>query len=87
MPASLVYMADVDGSVDEHLRAWWTALPAGVDELFGDCEGYPGPGRGDVARLTWLHSHRLTPAAYYVHTVGRTVQQIRDEAQAVRDAR
>jgi hypothetical protein len=81
VPASLVYMADVDGSVDEHLRALVDRAATGVDELFGDCEGYPGPGGGDVARLTWLHSHRLTPAAYYVHTVGRTVQQIRDEAR------
>jgi hypothetical protein len=81
VPASLVYMADVDGSVDEHLRALVDRAAAGVDELFGDCEGYPGPGGGDVALLTWLHSHRLTPAAYYVHTVGRTVQQIRDEAR------
>jgi hypothetical protein len=80
VPASLVYMADVDGSVDDHLRALVDRVPEGVDEVFGNCEGYPGTG-GDVARLSWLHTHRLTPAAYYVHTVGRTVQQVRDEVR------
>ena len=50
VPASLVYMADVDGSVDEHLRALVAARSAGVDELFGHCEGYPGPARQRRAR-------------------------------------
>lgn len=93
VPASLVYMADVDGSVSDHLRALVDHAPSGIDEVFAHCEGYPGQAdhrdsSGDadmpgelVAKLVWLHAHTLEPAAYYVHTVGRTVQQIRDEAR------
>jgi len=80
VPESLVYMADVDGSVDQHLGALVDRAPAGVDELFGHCEGYPAqPDRS--SRLSWLQEHTLTPAAYYVHTVGRTVGQIKDETR------
>jgi len=93
VPASLVYMADVDGSVSDHLRALVDRAPSGVDEVFSHCEGYPGqephrdsPGDagepGDlVAKVGWLHAQTLEPAAYYVHTVGRTVRHIRDEAR------
>jgi hypothetical protein len=80
VPESLVYMADVDGSADAHLRALVERAPAGVDELFGHCEGYPTvPDRR--ARLGWLREHTLAPAAYYVHTVGRTVGQVKDETR------
>ena len=58
IPASLIYMADVDGTVAEHLRALAAAAPAVVDEVFGHCEGYPAdPGPG--TRLAWLLSHTL----------------------------
>jgi hypothetical protein len=77
---SLVYMADVDGSADQHLRDLVTRAAAGLDEVFGPCEGYPALPE-DSHRLEWLASHTLTPAAYYVHTRGRTVLQIRDEAR------
>jgi hypothetical protein len=80
VPESLVYMADVDGSVEGHLCALVDRAAAGVDELFGHCEGYPDrPDRS--SRLAWLREHSLAPAAYYVHTVGRTVGQIKDEAR------
>jgi hypothetical protein len=80
VPASLVYMADVDGSDDRHLESLVDLAPVGVDALFGECEGYPDrPDR--FGRLAWLRAHALAPAAYYVHTRGRTVAQIRDEAR------
>ena len=37
----------------------------------------PVPG----TRLAWLLAHALDPAARYVHTVGRSVTQVRDEAR------
>lgn len=80
VPESLVYMADVDGSVEQHLCALVDRAAAGVDELFGLCEGYP-PRPDPSSRLTWLREHTLAPAAYYVHTVGRTVGQVEDEAR------
>jgi len=79
VPASLVYMADVDGSVSDHLRGLVDRAPDGVDQVFSHCVGYPA--KDEVAALGWLHAHTLEPAAYYAHTVGRTVQQVRDEAR------
>ena len=57
VPASLVYMADVDGSVDRHLRALVENAAAGVDKLFGSCVGYPGRPRQRAAyRLAAGHT-------------------------------
>ena len=75
IPASVVYMADVDGSADRHFRA----LPRDVLTLFEHCVGYPSTS-GAGARLGWLHEHSLRPAAYYRHTVDRSVEQITGEA-------
>jgi hypothetical protein len=81
IPASLVYMADVDGSTAEHLRTVARTAPTVVDELFGHCEGYPStPSAG--TRLAWLLAHSRKPAARYVHTAGRSVTQVHDEARA-----
>ena len=80
VPASLMYMADVDVSVATHLRALASSAPDAVDEVFGHCVGYPSdPGPG--TRLAWLLAHALNPAARYVHTVGRSVVQVHDEAR------
>ena len=88
VPASLVYMADVDGSVDEHLRALVDHAPAGCRRDLRPLRGLSRRSR-ERRRAARLAARRiaLTPAAYYVHTVGRTVQQIRDEARLYRDAR
>ncbi|WP_426595575.1 hypothetical protein ACPPVS_08300 [Cellulomonas sp. McL0617] len=75
IPPSIVYMADVDGSADEHFRA----LPTEIHALFENCRGYPGT-PGVAARLLWLHEHSLRPAAYYRHTADRPVEQIKREA-------
>jgi hypothetical protein len=78
IPASLVYMADVDGSVDRHLRRLATRAGTGLDEVFGYCVGWPASAT-DRQRADWLRGHCLQPAAYYVHRVGRTVAQIQAE--------
>jgi hypothetical protein len=80
VPATLVYMADVDGTVAGHLRALATTAADAVDALFGACEGYPAdPSTG--TRVAWLLAHALAPAARYVHHAGRTVTQVRDETR------
>lgn len=76
---SLLYMADVDGRAGPHLRDLVRRAPVGLDEAFGHCVGYPAS-PSDGQRLTWLQERRLRPAAYYVHTVGRTLPQIHGEA-------
>lgn len=78
IPASLVYMSDVDGPVVAHLQHLSRVAATGLDALFGHCVGYPThPTAG--SRSEWLERHLLQASAYYVHTVGRTVEQIRQE--------
>src|SRR3954463_13447856 len=79
IPASVVYMADVDGPADRHLRQLVGVAAGALDRVFGHCVDYPAR-PDDAARLAWLRARSLRPAAYYAHTVGRTVSQLRDEA-------
>ena len=80
VPASLIYMADVDGSADRHLSDLVEKAAPGVDKLFGSCVGYPERPE-NRQRIAWLREHTLKPAAYYVHTVGRTVARTKDETR------
>jgi hypothetical protein len=80
VPASLIYMADVDGSADSHLRDLVEKAAPGVDKFFGSCVGYPERPE-NRQRIAWLRQHTLKPAAYYVHTVGRTVARTKDETR------
>lgn len=80
VPDSLLYMADVDAPAGRHLRELVRRGGAGLDAVFGHCEGWPAR-TSEAERVAWLRAHGLRPAAYYVHTVGRTVRQVLDEAQ------
>jgi hypothetical protein len=79
LPASLILLADFEGSVDAQLERLATGQGAGIDRVFGHCVDYGGD------RLAWLRRHVVKEAARYVNTPGRTVRQIRGEA-ALRDA-
>ncbi|MCU1531643.1 MAG: hypothetical protein JWO49_1214 [Arthrobacter sp.] len=79
IPASLVYVADVDGPARRHLHDLCAAGAEFTDLVFCLCEGYP-EAPDARSRLTWLRRHQVPTGAYYVNTVGRGVQQIRDEA-------
>lgn len=79
IPASLVYMCDVDAPSAAHLRALADQHGTGLDAVFGSCVDYP---EGEVTkqrRLGWLEDHAVRSAAVYVHTVGRSVAQVRAE--------
>ena len=84
LPADLVYIADLDVSPSRHLTELARALGAGVDRVFSHCEGYPRSPSPDE-RLQWLRRHTVREPARYVNTRGRTVRQIRHEAE-LRDA-
>jgi hypothetical protein len=84
LPASLFYMADVDGSAERHLRELAGTFGPGADAVFGHCAGYPtDPSPG--TRMAWLLPRTVAPAAVYVHRIGRTVEQVRAEHR-LRDA-
>ncbi|HEY5980739.1 MAG TPA: hypothetical protein VIT41_14015 [Microlunatus sp.] len=75
---SLVYTADVDGSVAGHLRELDRRAGSLLDQLFGHCVGYP---TSPSDRPQWLREHRVASAASYVNTVGLTVARIGAEAR------
>jgi hypothetical protein len=75
---SLVYTADVDGSVAGHLRELERHAGTSLDRLFGHCVAYP---ESPSDRSVWLREHRVANAASYVNTVGLTVDRIGAEAR------
>jgi hypothetical protein len=77
----LVFLADVDGPAGAFLDELCRVSAAGLDQIYGHCSGYAGPDQ----LLTFLQQRRVPAAANYVNTVGRTVQQVRQEA-ALREA-
>jgi len=80
IPASLVYLSDVDAPLDRHLRQ--LAGKADVlDQVFGYCEDYPVAVPALGARVAWLRRHVVSSAVTYVNTVGRGLDQIRQEAR------
>jgi hypothetical protein len=79
--AQLIYIADVDepgaGGITTCLREMVDTAGPGLDRVFGACAGYPRRQDATVDnRLAFLRDHAVTPAAAYVNTPGRTLQQI-----------
>jgi hypothetical protein len=84
IPASLMYMSEIDAPRDAHLDRLADLGGVALDATFGLCEGYPAAPDA-AARRAYLDTHSLAAQAKYVNTVGRTAVQIRQEAQ-LRDA-
>jgi hypothetical protein len=80
IPASLVLMTEVDAPLRPHLAELVDVAGAGIDQAFGFCAGYPGPGARRRTRIAWLRRHLVRASAVYVNTVGRGLRQIRQEA-------
>jgi hypothetical protein len=78
--ASLVYMADVDGPLRRHLSDLAQVAGGGLGQVFRHCAGCPAAGPGSAWRR-WLRRHLVRADAVYVNTVGRGVDQIRQEAE------
>lgn len=84
LPASLVYISDVDVPRDRHLAELVDTAGEGLDRLFGHCEGYPPEPRTRDDRLAYLTRHVVKEQARYFNTTGRNVRQVVQEA-ALRD--
>ncbi len=80
LPASLVYMADIDAPLGRHWGELAAKAGPGLDEVFGRCADYPTEPVTPGARTAWLRGHSVASGAVYVNTVGRGLQQIRGEA-------
>ena len=82
IPALLVYMSDVDVPRDRHLGDLVDAASDGLDQLYGHCEAYPRPAsRTRTTRLAYLQAHVVKRQARYFNTTGRSVRQVRQEAE------
>ncbi len=81
LPASLIYLSDLDISKDRHLGELVEVGGDAIDRIFGHCVGYPQTPATREQRLAYLRGHVVNEQARYVNTVGRTARQIRDEAQ------
>jgi hypothetical protein len=78
VPCTLVYLAEVDAPLRRHLDE--VMEHDQLTSLFTHCADFPERGvRAD--RVRWARQHRVAPAAWYVHRVGRSAQQVRDEAR------
>jgi hypothetical protein len=79
IPASLVYMSDIDAPIWRHLVALVRIGGARLDAVFGHCEGWPLSSAGTWPRVAWLRARRIKTDIVYVNTVGRSVGQVQDE--------
>jgi hypothetical protein len=77
----LLLLLDCDAPRRSRLRRLVVVGAPGLDDVFECCEGYPGEAhRTPAARYAYLREHTTGTAATYFNTVGRTVEQIEQEA-------
>ncbi len=82
IPARLVFLSDIDAPDAPFLPALVDAFGTAVDAIFGHCEGYPPADTATRAtRVSFLEDRRMPAAAAYTNTVGRSVEQIHQEAE------
>ena len=82
----LAFLSNFDAPLDRQLQDLATIAGESFDLIFSHCEGYPDfDERTPENRIAYLRSHLVKSKPFYINTIGRTVQQIRQEAQ-LRDA-
>jgi hypothetical protein len=85
LPGRLVFMSDIDAPLSGYLRDLVEVGGDALDRIFECCEGYPTRPVTNDDRIAFLQEHMVDPAAMYVNTVGRTVEQVHRENE-LRDA-
>jgi hypothetical protein len=82
----LLLTMDVDAPMERRLEDLVDVGGEGLDRVFCHCEGYPPPdSQVPAARLTYLRRHLVGVTVFYAHVVGRSLEQVRQEAR-LRDA-
>jgi len=77
----LIFMSDVDAPLDRRFDELVDLGGAGIDSIYCHCEAYPAGGLlTREQRMSYLRAHIVQADAVYVNTIGRTVQQIHQEA-------
>jgi len=78
----LVLMMDCDAPRGRNLKELVDIAAEGLDKIYCHCEDYPcGSKITSRQRLAYLRSKLVNSNLFYVNTVGRTVQQVHQEAQ------
>jgi hypothetical protein len=81
IPPSLAFSNCIDAPLKDYMRSLVEVAGTGLDQIFSHCEGYPpSQQRTASSRLAYLQQHQFKTQAFYVNTIGRTVQQVRQEA-------
>lgn len=75
-PVYLAILADFDGEAETFVAELIRQASDGLKRLFFYCEGF----RSDVDLGGWMQSHSVSAATSYVNWIGRTVQQVGEEA-------
>lgn len=80
--STLIFLANVDGPLASFLEQLTSDHSQALDRILSTCEGYPTrTWRSHATRIGYLYRHQLASQAYYVNTLGRSAEQIRQEEQ------
>lgn len=86
IPPTLAFSTNYDAPLNKHVDQLVRVAGSGLDQIYSHCEGYPAEGhRTQDSIRPYLWDHMVDSSAFYVHARGRSVQQIRREAE-LRDA-
>lgn len=82
LPPCLAFESNYDGPFDAHLKDWIAHGAAGLDEIYGHCEGYPAAGtRNFDAFRKFIQDHSIRYQAFYIAYRGQTIGSIRNDAK------
>ncbi|HKJ43926.1 MAG TPA: hypothetical protein VKA27_17645, partial [Sunxiuqinia sp.] len=85
-PPYLIFSSNFDGSIETHLKQLVELAGEGLDQIYSYCEGYPEKSnRTQESRFNYLRNHQIAAQAFYINTVGRTLQQIQQDVQLRED--
>jgi len=76
-PIWLAFLGDCDGRAWDTIQALAREAAAGLRAIFAHCADFDPS--ADLAR--WMQAHAISPSVAYVNWVGRTVTEIRQEAE------
>jgi hypothetical protein len=75
-PIALALLGECDGPAEALLADLVRLAAPGLRRIFAHCEGFTAT----TDLLSWMRARSVAPATFYCNWVGRTVQQVRQEA-------
>jgi len=81
-PTTLMLLGDCDGDYQTFLAELAVRADPGLRKIFSYCKDFNGD--TDIL-LAWMLKRNVTPAANYINWLGRTVNQVHEEAELHRE--